>query len=1009
MAGTSSVSGLSSGFDWASMIDQLIEVDRAPITLVENQVSEYEEQLSAWQSFNTSLLALKTAADALSNPDDFNIYTSGMTSDSSTVDAEDLLSVSATSSASPGSYTIQINNIATAQKLSSASFSSYSDELGSSYSGEIIINGRVISISETDGLDDIRNRINNANSGTNPTGVTASIISYGENDYRLILTSSSTGADGISLQNGSSSDLVELFGWKDGASELKNSITGGALSDTFSSSTQSIQALLGLSTGQSGTVTINGQSLDIDLSADSLESIKTNINTTLTGVSASIVTNTEDGETTYALQIDGTQTFVDDQNILEAIGILTNGVSDVQGVTSSNEMTTNGDAITASALLTDIDGYYSWTSGDSITISGNGHTASTPVSDTFSITASSTVQDLLDQIKSAFFDDTGDNISLRITSDGTIEVEDLETGTSSLSLTLSSGVTDGTLDWGTFGAVETVRKRELIAGQDASLTIDGVEVTSKDNSVEDIIAGVTLNLVKADAETTVTLNIERDLSAIEEKIRTFVDAYNEVASFISEQQAYDEENETTGGILFGDGTLSSVKSDLTSILVQSVWGVSSEFSILGLAGINLDNEGQLTLDSEVLQGYLETNFYDIQQLFAATGSSDSGAIEYISSTNDTEAGEYTVNITQAASQSSSTSSNLSGGVLSSDETLTITDGDNVAAISLTSGMTISDIVNAVNTELDTVYTETLAGANAVTSDGATPVTSTTAWNSVNGANLQDDDVISFTGTARDGSSISSSYMIDDISTDMIQGLLSEIESAFSDDVTASIDSTGHIVLTDNYEGASSLTLSFDYTETTGQVDIFGTVSTEQEGRYAMAITASNSSDQLKLTSDSYGSGYNFTIESTGTGLWSGSATADNGLDVAGTINGEAATGKGQYLTGDDGEANIDGLVIKYSGSTTGTIGNIKFTVGAAELFDRALFNITDSYEGYVAFKQDSLSERISDLEDRIEQMEARLEQKRETLTARYTAMEMALSKMQSMNTWLTSQLSALNG
>ena len=64
----------------------------------------------------------------------------------------------------------------------------------------------------------------------------------------------------------------------------------------------------------------------------------------------------------------------------------------------------------------------------------------------------------------------------------------------------------------------------------------------------------------------------------------------------------------------------------------------------------------------------------------------------------------------------------------------------------------------------------------------------------------------------------------------------------------------------------------------------------------MAITASNDgSNNLELSNDSYGSNHTFTIEeNTDTGLWTGSMTSpvtvDNGLDVAGTINGEAATG-----------------------------------------------------------------------------------------------------------------------
>ena len=62
---TSLVSGLSSGFDWKSMIDQLMQVEHKSVDLVDDQKTKYEDQLSEWQSFNTKLLSLKTAAGAL--------------------------------------------------------------------------------------------------------------------------------------------------------------------------------------------------------------------------------------------------------------------------------------------------------------------------------------------------------------------------------------------------------------------------------------------------------------------------------------------------------------------------------------------------------------------------------------------------------------------------------------------------------------------------------------------------------------------------------------------------------------------------------------------------------------------------------------------------------------------------------------------------------------------------------------------------------------------------------
>ena len=75
---TNLVSGLSSGFDWKSMIDQLMQVEHKKVDLVGEQQTTYKNQLTEWQSFNTKLLALKTAAGALKDPEDFNLYTSSI-------------------------------------------------------------------------------------------------------------------------------------------------------------------------------------------------------------------------------------------------------------------------------------------------------------------------------------------------------------------------------------------------------------------------------------------------------------------------------------------------------------------------------------------------------------------------------------------------------------------------------------------------------------------------------------------------------------------------------------------------------------------------------------------------------------------------------------------------------------------------------------------------------------------------------------------------------------------
>jgi len=605
MASTNLISGLSSGFDWRSMIDQIIKIDQQKVDLVENQKTEYESKLSEWQSFNTQLLSLKTSAEKIADPDNFNLFTTGMSTDSAVVDAADLVSVSVDSDAAPGTYTVTVTNLATAQKFSSNPFTSQTTELGSSYAGDIIINGSVITINADDSLSDVAYSINNANVGDDPSKVTASIINYGTGDFRLLLTSDDTGEEGMNLINGSSTDLIQKFGWKDNETAvIKNSITNGAQSDQFTTSNVAVKSLLGLTKGESstGTLAIGGTAVTIDLSTMSLTDIKTAINNaSIAGVTASVIAQTKDSDTWYRLQIDGTQTFVDENNILNTLGIFDHTSNDVTGKVSGNSMTADGTYITSDTLLADIDAYNTFTSGgkagggDYITLTGSDTDGSDIGSVDFDLSSSTTVQDLLDTIETAY----GDVIAY-VTADGKLRVDDL-TGGANLSVQLTDHINDGNsqLEFMTGDAAFTdaaSRKREIVAGEDASVEIDGTEVTSSTNVIEDVIAGVTLNIEKEDATTNITLSVDRDISGIKGKIQDFVNKYNSAMTYINSQFSYDEDAEESGGVLFGDGTLRSVKSDLTSLLTDTIWGVNTDFSTMGLVGITMDNDLQLSID-----------------------------------------------------------------------------------------------------------------------------------------------------------------------------------------------------------------------------------------------------------------------------------------------------------------------------------------------------------------------------------------------------------------------------
>jgi flagellin len=88
-------------------------------------------------------------------------------------------------------------------------------------------------------------------------------------------------------------------------------------------------------------------------------------------------------------------------------------------------------------------------------------------------------------------------------------------------------------------------------------------------------------------------------------------------------------------------------------------------------------------------------------------------------------------------------------------------------------------------------------------------------------------------------------------------------------------------------------------------------------RFDEKDTSPNAPQIISLRHKEFGSEHSFKVATTTAGLLSSRAdvydTIENGLDVAGEINGEEATGKGQVLTGNSGNSNTDGLAVRYTG------------------------------------------------------------------------------------------------
>ncbi len=170
---------------------------------------------------------------------------------------------------------------------------------------------------------------------------------------------------------------------------------------------------------------------------------------------------------------------------------------------------------------------------------------------------------------------------------------------------------------------------------------------------------------------------------------------------------------------------------------------------------------------------------------------------------------------------------------------------------------------------------------------------------------------------------------------------------------------------------------------------------------------------IKITSDSYGSRSQVQmITSISDGAFSAlglaAGTMYGGQDVEGTINGESATGKGQYLTGDEDNETTAGLKLMVTlgegDISAGIEGTISFTRGLSSKIDKTLETITATKVGAIARKTSAIDKQVTELEEQIADYEAKLARRREDLYQEFLAMEEALSQYQSQGSYLQSQL-----
>lgn len=306
--GRTSFSGLSSGIDFRGAVDAMIAAKRIPIDSLETKVTENADKITALQELRTSLNgmrdSLSTLYGAVSYQNTQDIFENKQAfASTSRVDgatapaASNLIGVSVTNESQLGSHTIDVIQTAAGHKISSSSYTSTSTSLGLTAGDVFTIEGVNITMSGTESLIDLRNRINNANSGTAATGVTASIVSVSASEHYLILTRA--GGDAAMALTEATGTPLQALGFHSGPGVIANELQApqmaqfyadGLLDQTDTTYETSFQTL-GAQVGSAGTITFSGGGAIAYTAADTLLTLATNITAGAVGVTATVVTD----------------------------------------------------------------------------------------------------------------------------------------------------------------------------------------------------------------------------------------------------------------------------------------------------------------------------------------------------------------------------------------------------------------------------------------------------------------------------------------------------------------------------------------------------------------------------------------------------------------------------------------------------------------------------------------------------------------------------------------------
>lgn len=160
----------------------------------------------------------------------------------------------------------------------------------------------------------------------------------------------------------------------------------------------------------------------------------------------------------------------------------------------------------------------------------------------------------------------------------------------------------------TFGA-------NAVDASDASVLVNNIPITSASNTLEDVVAGVTLTVSRQDADKVISVDVAPDATALGDKVEAFVAAYNNLVKFADAQRL--SAGGGDAGSIGRDPILRSLRNGLRTELLAAHG--SEIVTKLAEVGIEFTSTGTLQLNQTRFDEAISTDGDSVRALFAGTG------------------------------------------------------------------------------------------------------------------------------------------------------------------------------------------------------------------------------------------------------------------------------------------------------------------------------------------------------------------------------------------------------